>query len=319
MITRAPATVTPIASVSPEAKREAQQRATNLRNLTKTITQNLEKWFSQFQEIWDNRDWEKLGYNDWDHYCQEEITRIRLAPEIELGVIEMMRNWGMSQRDMAAATGLSQSTVFNRIKALTSAGVQLPKQIKSSQGKQVKAEKPEGKAREGGRVKKEDRKPKPELPAPVSTDTTEIPPPSPTNGTTHDGRPIHDIVSDANMVRDSYAAPQDFDDAIESLIPHTEEWFDHAPISVQTASKSLAEMRVLLQTAGGIWNGIPDSDRRIALSHAADSFPAEIQAHIDWINDILRVVTENAAAKAEAKMKVDIEALAPQTEFSDQQ
>ena len=288
MVTKAPATMTPIASVSPEAKREAQQRATNLRNLTKTITQNLEKWFGQFQEIWDNRDWEKLGYNDWDHYCQEEITRIRLAPEIELGVIEMMRKWGMSQRDVAAATGLSQSTVFNRIKALTSAGVQLPKQIKSRQGKQVKAEKPEGKAREGGRVRKEDRKPKPELPAPVSTDAPpEIPPPAPTNGTTHGGTPIHDIVSDAA----SYATAND--DAIVT---------PRVTIQGEATQVTLDEIRDNLKAAQELKDSIA---AELTPDNVTLEYATMLNQHASWIhhwaNDILNMINPDSQADTDTE------------------
>ena len=79
----------------------------------------------------------------------------------------------------------------------------------------------------------------------------------------------------------------DFGSAVEELMPKSEDWFTHASISVQNSTKSLQEMRVLLQEAKAVWDGIPADDKPVVLSHMADNFHQEITNHATWIGDIL--------------------------------
>jgi hypothetical protein len=93
--------------------------AAEARALTDQIKVAVEGTWQLVQRAYVSRAWEALGYPSWDDYCTREFgtSRLRLPREERPEVVSSLREIGMSQRAIAAATGLSKGTVQNELKA----------------------------------------------------------------------------------------------------------------------------------------------------------------------------------------------------------
>ncbi len=85
------------------------------RRLTDFIKMKLIQTWESVVDAYRGRAWEALGYESWDDYCASEFptSRLRLPREERAEVISSLRESGLSQRAISAATGLSKGTVQN--------------------------------------------------------------------------------------------------------------------------------------------------------------------------------------------------------------
>lgn len=83
------------------------------RGLTERIRSGLNELWPLVLRAFQEDAWKALGYASWNDYCTAEFKGVKLAlPRDERRlVIESMRDAGMSQREIAAGTGLGRSTV----------------------------------------------------------------------------------------------------------------------------------------------------------------------------------------------------------------
>lgn len=67
---------------------------------------------------WRGRVWLALGYESWQDYLDGEFSDVSIRPpkELELQVVQELRDAGMSTRGISAATNLSKGTVDNRLR-----------------------------------------------------------------------------------------------------------------------------------------------------------------------------------------------------------
>ena len=94
-----------IASLTPEQARDVTDRIRTALGVTWELV----------VEAWTGRAWAALGYGTWDSYIAAEFgtARLRLPAEERRDVVNSLRDAGMSTRAIAAAAGVSQSTVSN--------------------------------------------------------------------------------------------------------------------------------------------------------------------------------------------------------------
>lgn len=93
--------------------------AADARELTDRIRVGVEAIWELVKQAFQSRAWAALGYDSWDDYCTREFgtSRIRLPREERQEVVASMREIGMSTRAIASATGVSDGTVRNSLKA----------------------------------------------------------------------------------------------------------------------------------------------------------------------------------------------------------
>lgn len=92
--------------------------ADQAQRLTDDIKTDLGSLAANIAEAFTGRAWEALGYDTWDAYTAAEFTldQFRLPKGAERGeVLAVLREAGMSQRQIASATGLSQATISRAI------------------------------------------------------------------------------------------------------------------------------------------------------------------------------------------------------------
>lgn len=89
------------------------------RHLTDRIKVAIEGSWLLIQEAYVTRTWAVLGYDSWDAYCSEEFgaSRLRLPREERQEVVASLRESGLSTRAIASATGVSEGSVRNDLKA----------------------------------------------------------------------------------------------------------------------------------------------------------------------------------------------------------
>lgn len=89
------------------------------------------------------RDWAALGYDSWEDYLEAEfdIRRLRLSVDERREAVAAYRIEGMSQPAIAAAVGVSQSTVRDDL-AEVSRTTSLPLTVTGSDGKTYAATRP---------------------------------------------------------------------------------------------------------------------------------------------------------------------------------
>jgi len=87
--------------------------ADDARAITDRIRLAVEATWELIAEAYQREVWTSLGYGSWDDYCQREFgsARIKLPREERPDVVGSLREAGLSQRAIAAATGVAQSTV----------------------------------------------------------------------------------------------------------------------------------------------------------------------------------------------------------------
>lgn len=89
---------------SPRRKSAAQRRYD-------TIKAGLEELAPVIQKAYENEDWIALGYADFREYCQSlGVGLLRLPQETKLEITGNLSDAGATQREIAAATGVSQPT-----------------------------------------------------------------------------------------------------------------------------------------------------------------------------------------------------------------
>jgi transposase-like protein len=123
-------------------KREAQERAARIRlGITSYLTT-----LADIRSAWDRRDWQTLGYADWDAYLDGEFseTRLRIPGEHRQKAISELRMAGMSTRAIASAVNLSQPTVAREVRQLSQMNqLEQPERVKSLDGKERPATQPQ--------------------------------------------------------------------------------------------------------------------------------------------------------------------------------
>lgn len=92
------------------SKREAEDRAERIRTA-------LSVSWDLIKDAWKAFDWQALGYQSWDAYCDGEFgtSRIRLPREERREVVSSMREIGMPIRAIASATGTNRETVRQEV------------------------------------------------------------------------------------------------------------------------------------------------------------------------------------------------------------
>jgi transposase-like protein len=84
------------------------------RVLTDQIKTGVEAVWHLITRAYTERAWSALGHASWDDYCTREFgtTRLRLPREERAEVVASLRESGLSNRAIAAATGLNRETVM---------------------------------------------------------------------------------------------------------------------------------------------------------------------------------------------------------------
>lgn len=95
--------------------------AIDARALTDQIKVTVEGAWLLIMRAYETRAWSALGYQTWDEYCTREFgsSRLRLPREERQEIVASLRDAGLSTRAIAAATGVSKTTVADEL-----AGVQ---------------------------------------------------------------------------------------------------------------------------------------------------------------------------------------------------
>jgi DNA invertase Pin-like site-specific DNA recombinase len=83
------------------------------REITKKIRRHLDNVWELIKQAYSRRAWAALGYQTWDAYCASEFDtgQLRLPLEERSEVMCSLREAGMSERAISAATGLGKTTV----------------------------------------------------------------------------------------------------------------------------------------------------------------------------------------------------------------
>ncbi|SLC06344.1 Uncharacterised protein [Mycobacteroides abscessus subsp. massiliense] len=89
------------------------------RALTESIRSTVDRVWDLIAKAYTQRAWAVLGYPTWDVYCEREFasTWFKLPRETRAEVVVSLRDSGLSTRAIAAATGVSQSTVQRELPA----------------------------------------------------------------------------------------------------------------------------------------------------------------------------------------------------------
>lgn len=95
--------------------------AAQARELTDRIKVAVDGTWELIKQAYLMRAWDALGYTSWDDYCTREFgtSRLRLPREERQEVVISMREIGMSQRAIAAATGNSTRTVNSDLRQVS--------------------------------------------------------------------------------------------------------------------------------------------------------------------------------------------------------
>lgn len=95
------------------------------RRLTDQIKAAVEVTWQLIIDAYVTRAWSVLGYSTWDDYCTREFgaSRLRLPREERSEVVGSLRDAGLSNRAIAAATGESEPTVRRALGASNGAPV----------------------------------------------------------------------------------------------------------------------------------------------------------------------------------------------------
>jgi hypothetical protein len=99
------------------AEREA--RADHARKRARRIRDHAVAWITGIRDAWAARDWEALGYPDWNAYCEAEFRSYGLKLDrAELGrVAPALSEFGMPVRAISAATGAGKSSVAETVRS----------------------------------------------------------------------------------------------------------------------------------------------------------------------------------------------------------
>jgi len=91
--------------------------AEHARSLTDRIKVAVEGTWHLITEAYTSRAWSALGYTSWDDYCTREFgtSRLRLPREDRSEVVASLRESGLSNRAIAAATGYSEPTIRREV------------------------------------------------------------------------------------------------------------------------------------------------------------------------------------------------------------
>jgi hypothetical protein len=162
---------------SPEVSRPDESpvlidmNADEARKITEAIKAAVEQLWALVVTAYNRRAWLALNYPTWDDYCAKEFRTAALAVprEERPEVVRSLRQAGLSQRAIASATGVSQSTVRDDIAQLSSDhSVPMPDTVTSLDGKKRPAQQP----------KPDVPQPKP-TPPPQPQPTPDVPQPKP--------------------------------------------------------------------------------------------------------------------------------------------
>jgi hypothetical protein len=90
----------------------AECTAEEARALTDRIKVGVEACWQLIAEAYQSRAWAALGYSSWDDYTTREFgtSRLRLPREDRQDVVASLRDAGLSDRAIEAATGVSRRT-----------------------------------------------------------------------------------------------------------------------------------------------------------------------------------------------------------------
>lgn len=150
--------------------REARQRAGAIRQGIHNYLETL----ALIQQAWQERDWETLGYDDWEQYVETEFSeaRLRLPAEHRQKAVVELRLAGMSQRAIGSTLGINQSTVSRDLSGDADASPDLPAVATGLDGKSYAA------TQSPRRAKPESAVVEPEPDQPVEdTEPVEVPAP----------------------------------------------------------------------------------------------------------------------------------------------
>ena len=111
---------------------EEEQRQDAARRRAARIVARMADLAKEIQAAWDARDDITLGYASWSDYCMGEFGRGGVAIQARQVVVAVLRGEGLSQRAIAAETGVTPSTVHNDI--ADTAAAQPPGQLATVTG-----------------------------------------------------------------------------------------------------------------------------------------------------------------------------------------
>lgn len=102
----------------PTSRRDSPLSEIEARRLTNQINGALTVAWDLVITAYERRVWEPLGYASWDSYCRAEFgtARLRLPAEERAETVHSLREAGLSNRAIAAATGTSDGTVRNDLR-----------------------------------------------------------------------------------------------------------------------------------------------------------------------------------------------------------
>jgi hypothetical protein len=97
--------------------------------------------WTEVADLYHGRAWLALGYGSWDGLCVAEFdgARIRLPREDRREIVGSLREAGLSNRAIAAATGVDESTVRDDLRG---AGNPAPAEVSGTDGKRYPAARP---------------------------------------------------------------------------------------------------------------------------------------------------------------------------------
>jgi hypothetical protein len=93
--------------------------------LTDRIRQKLASADRDLAQAWQTRAWELLGFESWAAYCADldrDLELVKLRPEARQEFARGLRLVGASERDIAAATGVSRGQAHADLQALRERG-----------------------------------------------------------------------------------------------------------------------------------------------------------------------------------------------------
>jgi hypothetical protein len=107
----------------PLDEHEAQRLDKRVRLMAGTARENFEKLGRLLDEAKNGRIHETLGFKSWTAYVADAVGgQLQLSGEARQALVQLMAGEGMSVRGIAAATGVSKSTVARDIDEVSQAG-----------------------------------------------------------------------------------------------------------------------------------------------------------------------------------------------------
>jgi hypothetical protein len=119
--------------------------ADEARQITEAIKAAVEQVWLLIRDAYHRRAWLALGYPTWDDYCTKEFRSapLMVPREERPEMVCSLRQAGLSQRAIASATGVSQSTVRDDLAELSSDhSVPMPDKVTGLDGKKRPAQQP---------------------------------------------------------------------------------------------------------------------------------------------------------------------------------